>query len=74
MLVLDERRQVDVVLAVDDEDPLAGVTVGVRVFQDREQVATFDVEDNLLKPYAALRPELRVLRVIPIEELHRDLA
>ena len=72
MLVLDERHQVHVVLAPDDEDALAGVTVGVRVFQDVEQVATLDVEDDVLEPDAALRPELRVLRVVPVEVLHRD--
>jgi hypothetical protein len=31
VLVLDERHQVHVVLALDNEDPLAGVPVGVRV-------------------------------------------
>jgi hypothetical protein len=35
------------VLAPDDEDALAGITVGVRMFQDVEQVAAFDVEDNV---------------------------
>ena len=39
MLVLDERNQVHVVLALDDEDALAGVTVGIRVLQDVEQIA-----------------------------------
>jgi hypothetical protein len=38
VLVLDERHQVHVVLAEDDEDALADVTVGVRVLQDVEQV------------------------------------
>ena len=70
MLVLDERHQVHVVLAPDDEDALAGVTVRVRVLQDVEQVATLDVEDDVLEPDAALRPELRVLRVVPVEVLH----
>ena len=41
MLILDERHQVHVVLASDDEDALTGVTVGVRVLKDVEQVATF---------------------------------
>jgi hypothetical protein len=53
---------VHVVLAPDDEDALAGVTVRVRVLQDVEQVATFDMEDNVLEPDAALRRALRVLR------------
>ena len=52
MLVLDERHQVHVVLAPDDEDALAGV-----------KVAALDVEDDVLEPDVALRPELRVLRV-----------
>jgi hypothetical protein len=43
------------------------------VFQDVEQVATLDVEDDVLEPDAALRPELRVLRAIPVEVLQRIL-
>src|SRR5882762_2207437 len=70
VLVLDERHQVHVVLALDDEDALAGVAVGVRVFQDIEQVATLDVKDDVLEPDAAIRLELRVLRVVPGEVLH----
>jgi hypothetical protein len=46
---------------LDDEDVLPGVTAGVRVFQDVEQVAALDVEDDPFEP-DALRPELRVLR------------
>ena len=64
MLVLHERHQVHVALAPDDEDALAGVTVGVRVFKDVEQITALDVEDDVLEPDAALRPELRVLRVV----------
>ena len=71
MLVLHERHQVHVVLVPDNEDALASVTVGVRLFQDVEQIATLDVEDDVLEPDAALRPELRVLRVVPVELLHR---
>jgi hypothetical protein len=41
------------------------------VLQDIEQVASLDVEDDFFKPDAALRPELRVLRVVPVEVLHR---
>ena len=70
MLVLHERHQVHVVVASDDEDALAAVTLGVRVLQDIEQIASLDVEDDLFEPDAALRPELRVLRVVPVEELH----
>ena len=73
MLVFDERHEVHVVLALDDEDALPGVAIGVRMFQDVEQVATLDVEDDLLEPDAALRPELRVLRVVPVEVLYRTL-
>ena len=72
MLVLDERHQVHVLLALDDEDALAGVPVGVRVFQDVEQVAALNVEDDVLEPDAAIRLELRVLRVVPGEVLLRN--
>src|SRR5260221_8638175 len=70
VLVLDEGHQVHVVLPLDDEDALASVTVEVRVFQDVEQVATLNVEDNVLEPDAAIRFELRVLRIVPNEVLH----
>ena len=43
------------------------------MFQNVEQVAPLDVKDDILDPDAALRPELRVLRVIPVEVLHRTL-
>jgi hypothetical protein len=35
------------------------------VFQDIEQVASLDVQDDFFEPDAALRPELRVFRVVP---------
>jgi len=70
VLVLDERHQVHVVLALDNEDALAGVPVGVRVFQDVEQVAALNVKDDVLEPDAAVRLELRVLRVVPGEVFH----
>jgi hypothetical protein len=57
VLVLDERHQIHVVLALDDEDALAGVPVGIRVFQDVEQVATLNVEDDVLEPDDAIRLE-----------------
>ena len=65
MLVLDERHQVYVFLALDDENTLAGVTLGVRVFKDVERIAALDVEDDVLEPNAAVRLELRVLRFVP---------
>src|SRR5260221_8742107 len=71
VLILDGRHQIHVVLSSDDENALAAVTLGVRVLQDLEQVASLDVEDDFFEPDAALRPELRVLRVVPVEVLHR---
>ena len=65
MLVFYERHQVYVGLASDDENALAGVTPGIRVLQDVEQVSTFDVENDVLEPDAAVGPELRVFRVVP---------
>src|SRR5215203_3828670 len=70
VLILDERHQIHVVLASDDEDALAAVTIGVRVLQDIEQVPSLDVEDDVLEPDAALRSELRVRRGVPVELLH----
>ena len=49
MLILDERHEVNVLFAPDYEDALAGVTAGVRMFQDVKQV-TLDVEDDVLEP------------------------
>jgi hypothetical protein len=43
VLVLDERHQVHILLASDDENTLPGVTVRVRVLEDVEQVPTLDV-------------------------------
>src|SRR5438093_7870545 len=43
---------------------------GFGVLQDVEQLASLDVEDDVLEPDAALRPELRVLRAVPVEVLH----
>jgi hypothetical protein len=40
------------------------------VLQDVEQVAALNVEDDVFEPYAALFPELRVLRVVPGEVLY----
>ena len=40
LTVLDKRHEVHVVLASDDEDALAGITVGVWMLQDVEQVTT----------------------------------
>ena len=65
MLILDERHQIHVVRSSDDENALAAVTLGVRVLQDIEQVASLDVEDDFFEPDAALR------RVVPVELLHR---
>ena len=71
MLILDERHQIHIVLASNDEDALSAVTLWVRMLQDIEQVASFDVENDVFEPDAALRPELRVLRIVPVEVLHR---
>ena len=49
MLVFDEGDEVHVVLAPEDEDALAAVAVGVRMFQDVEHVAALDVEDDVLE-------------------------
>src|SRR4029450_1247125 len=57
-------------LSTDDENALAAVTLGVRVLQDIEQVASLNVEDDFFEPDAWLGPELRVLRVVPVEVLH----
>src|SRR6188472_3372997 len=40
VLILDERHQIHVALAADDEDALTAVTLGVRVLQDIEQIAS----------------------------------
>ena len=70
MLVLHQRHEEHVVVPLNDEDALASITGRIGVLQDIEQVAALDVEDDVLEPDAALRPELRVLRVVPVEVLH----
>jgi hypothetical protein len=37
------------------------------VREDVEQIATLDVEDDVFESDAALRPQLRVLRLVPSE-------
>jgi hypothetical protein len=71
VLVLDQRHHIHVVVPLNDEYALPAVTLGARVLQDIEQVASLDVEDDFFEPDAAFRPELRVLRVVPVEVLHR---
>lgn len=53
MVVLHERHQENVVFAADDEDALAGVTAGVRMFQDVEQIRANCLEswDETRTPY-----------------------
>jgi hypothetical protein len=41
------------------------------MLQDVEQAAALNVENDVLEPDAALGSELRVLRVVPVEVLHR---
>jgi hypothetical protein len=50
---------------LNHEDTLTTVTVGVRVLQDVDQVATLDVEDDVLEPNAPSRLEFRVPCVVP---------
>jgi len=70
VFVLNERDEEHVLVPSDDKDPLAGVAVGMRVFEDVEKVAPLDVKDDILEPDIAVRPELRVLGFVPGEELH----
>ncbi len=69
MPVLDERHQVDVILASNDEDPLAAVTLGIRLLQDVERVAALNVETMSSNPMP-LRPELCVFRMVSVEVRH----
>src|SRR3954471_10523835 len=70
VLVFDKGHDVHVVVPLNDENALAGITFRVGMFQHIKQVAALDVEDDVLEPDASLFPELRVLRVIPVEVLH----
>ena len=67
VLVLHEGHQVHIFLALDDENALASITVGVRIFQNVEEFATLDMKGDVLGPDATLRPELRIPRVVPVE-------
>jgi hypothetical protein len=40
---------------LNHEDALTTVTVGVRVLQDVEQVATFDMKNDVLEPVMSLK-------------------
>jgi len=72
LVVFDEGHEVDIVVTLDDEDPLAAVSLLVRVFQDVEHVPLSEEEHDLFEPDAAVGPQLLVLRVIPGEIFHRS--
>jgi Rad3-related DNA helicase len=42
VLIFDERHQIYIVLTSENENALAAITLGVRVLQDIEQVASLD--------------------------------
>ena len=46
---LRERRQVQVSLALDQEEWVAGVLVGIRALQNAEQVAALEMECDVFK-------------------------
>ena len=58
MLILDERHEMHVVLTSDDENALAAVTLGARVLQDVEQVASLDVSPPIDVGPAVGRPNV----------------
>src|SRR5262245_58623228 len=72
VLILDERHQVHVVLSSDDENALAAVTLGFgwSRISSRSPRSMWKTISSNPTPRS---PELRVLRVVPVEVLHRLL-
>ncbi len=58
---------------LDDEDPLAAVSLLVRVFQNVQEVPLLDQEHTFFKPDGPLGLQLFVLRLFPSEVLHQSL-
>ena len=63
-------NQIHVVVALDNEDALAGVPVGVRVFEYVEHVTALDIKHDVLEPDATIRSERRVFGAVPREDFH----
>jgi hypothetical protein len=72
VLVLDERHQVHVVLALDDEDALAGVTVRVRMLQNVEQVETSIWKTMYSNPMLRFDLSFAFFASFPGEVLHSN--
>ena len=68
-IVFDEAHEVDIVVTLDDEDPLTAVSLLVRVLQDVQHVPLSDEEHDLLEADAAVSLQLLVFRVVPGELL-----
>src|SRR5713101_7451587 len=71
-VVLHEGHEVHAVMAPNDENSLTSVPLLVGMLDGIEQVASFDVEDDLLETDTALSLEPFVLRLVPGEVLHRQ--
>ena len=59
-VVFDEGHEVQVIVTLDDEDPLSAISLLVRVFQDVQRVSLSDEEHDLFEPDAAVGLQLLV--------------
>src|SRR3989304_1200871 len=70
ILRLHERRQVGVAPDVHYENPLPSVSILVRVLQNVQHVAAFNMKYNLLEGNPAPRSQPLVFLNVPREVLH----
>ena len=56
-----------------DDDSLPRIPVLVRVLDNIENIAAFDVKDDIFKRNAALRLQFLILRVVPREVFQCEL-
>jgi hypothetical protein len=68
----DERDEVHLVMTPNDEDALAAVPLLIGMLDCIQQVASFDMKDDLLEPDVPLSLERLVRGFIPGEIFHQD--
>jgi YD repeat-containing protein len=69
-LCFDKGDKVHVVLDVHHKDPLSHILLLVRMGEDVEQIAPFDVEEDCFEGHLAISLESFILLVVPGEDLH----
>jgi hypothetical protein len=70
-VIFDEGHEVDIIVTLDDEDPLTAVSLPVRVLQDVQHVPLSDEEHDLFESDAAVGLQ-HFMRVFRLTSKHPD--